>query len=74
MGLTLERIEELLEAWVNAYEKVSRGESVTMGNRSLTRADADVCMRQINRLEKMRRERKAGIAGGQRVRVARFDC
>lgn len=74
MGLTLEKIEELLTAWVNAYEKVSRGESVSMGNRSLTRSDADTCLRQISKLERMRDNKKAAIAGKRRVRVARFDC
>ncbi len=74
MGLTLEKIEELLDAWVDAYEKVSRGESVSMGNRSLTRSDADTCLRQINRLERMRSERKAALAGKRRVRVVRFEC
>lgn len=38
-GITLETAQQQLEIWIKAEQKVARGQSYQIGNRSLTRAD-----------------------------------
>ena len=39
-GITLAQAEAQLALWLTASEKVAKGQSYTIGDRSLTRADA----------------------------------
>jgi hypothetical protein len=47
-GITLAQAEAQLALWLTASEKVAKGQSYTIGDRSLTRADARAIQQQID--------------------------
>ena len=51
-GITLAQAEAQLALWLTASEKVAKGQSYTIGDRSLTRADARAIQQQIDYWDK----------------------
>ena len=47
-GITLEQAQEQLQLWLNANKAISTGVSYTIGTRSLTRANSDEVLKQID--------------------------
>lgn len=47
-GITLAQAETQLAAWLECSEKVATGQSYTIGGRSLTRANAQYILDQID--------------------------
>jgi len=72
-GITLEQAEAQLTAWLNASAAVAQGQSYSIstesGSRSLTRANANEIMQQIEFWDRMV---KRLSRGGIRVRNARI--
>ena len=46
-GITLAQAQAKLDAWMAANEAVANNQSYSIGSRSLTRADADDILKQI---------------------------
>lgn len=67
-GITLEQAEAQLAAWLTANEKVARGQSYTIGDRSLTRADARTIMEQIKFWQGQVKALERGESGSVRLR------
>lgn len=67
-GITLEQAQAQLDAWLTANEKVASGQSYTIGDRSLTRADAKTILDQIKFWQGQVKALDRGEAGGIRFR------
>lgn len=65
MSFTLAETNESLQLWKDAYNKVSKGETFQMNGRTLTRADADTCWSQIQRLTRVRTRLQVQARGGR---------
>jgi len=59
-GITLEQAEEKLTLWMEADDAVATGQSYTIGNRALTRADARLIRDNIEFWEKKVKELSRG--------------
>lgn len=59
--------EELRGVWLAAEKAVATGQTYTIGNRSLTRADARFIHEQFMKYDKMVAGLKSGRGGGVRV-------
>ncbi len=71
----LENYKELLQLWRKAEMGVATGQSYTIGNRTLTRVDADIILQRIEYYEKKIRLLEKGKSGGIRLqRVTPLDC
>lgn len=66
-GITLAQAEAKLQLWMDAEDKVASGQSYTINNRSLTRADLTSIRDTIDYWE--RKVQRLG-RGGMRVQLA----
>ncbi len=66
--MTLDEARTLRDAWYKAELAVSTGQEYQIGNRKLTRADADFIHRQFVRYDQIVTEMAAGRSGGIPVR------
>ncbi|MGE6379559.1 DUF6148 family protein [Peribacillus muralis] len=67
-GITLERAQLHLEAWLDAELSVSTGQSYSMGTRQLTRANLSEISKQIA----FWRKQITSLSGQSRKRVMRY--
>lgn len=51
--ITRSQVQAAALAWYNAYVAVSNGQSYSMNGRTLTRADAESCYANWQRMEKL---------------------
>jgi len=51
-GITLEQAQAKLDLWMAADDAVATGQEYSMGSRRLTRADADVIDKKIDKWER----------------------
>lgn len=56
--------------WYNAYVAVSSGQTFSMNGRTLTRADADTCYNNWQRMEKLDQKHQRLEDGGPQVALA----
>ena len=71
MAITLQQAQKALGNWIDADEKVSRGQSYTHDSRQLTRADAAEITNKINYWsEKVNQLSGKGRRGARRVNIA----
>lgn len=71
MAITLQQAQKALNNWIDADEKVSRGQSYTHDGRQLTRADAAEITNKINYWsEKVNQLSGRGRRGARRVNIA----
>jgi len=72
--MTLAEAQDLRAAWLAAYRAVATGQSYRIGNRQLTRADAELCRRELHywdgEVERLTAGRRAG---GRVMRVVPRD-
>lgn len=71
-GITLQQAETQLAAWLAADEAVSKGQSYSLGGRTVTRADAAVITQKIDYWDRKVKELQDGSSGGRRVRHGVF--
>lgn len=62
-GITLTQAEEQLAAWIAASTAVSSNQSYTIGNRSLTRADSSLILKNIEFWDAKVKELSANPSG-----------
>lgn len=67
-GITLAQAEAQLAAWLEASIAVSKGQSYSVGGRSVTRADLPAISAQIDKWERKVQQLQGGSSGGSRVR------
>lgn len=67
-GITLTQAETQLTAWLAASEAVATNQSYSIGNRSLTRADAKEIREQVTFWNNMVETLTARISGRRRTR------
>jgi len=69
-GITLEQAQAKLDLWMAADDAIANGQAYTIGGRSLTRADADIIDRKIEKWDKRVKQlsRQATGSGGIRAR------
>jgi len=69
-GITLEQAQAKLDLWMAADDAIANGQAYAIGGRSLTRADADVIDRKIDKWDRRIKQltRQAANAGGIRLR------
>lgn len=72
-AITLEQAREHLEAWLEADVAVSKGQSYSIGGRSLSRADASMIQDRIDYWSRKVEQLEAGGRGGARVRYGVAD-
>lgn len=70
MALTLTQAQAALERWVLADEAVSKGQSYTIGDRTLTRAHVSEIRNQIEFWSKQEAELQRIANGGQPISVS----
>lgn len=71
-GITLAVAQAQLELWIEASQLVSRGQSYTIGNRSLTRADLSDILDMIEFWEDEVAELETVSSSGGRIKQLRI--
>ena len=69
-GITLEQAQAQLDAWLAASLAVAGGQSYTIGNRTLARADAAECREMVQHWQGQVKQLTPGTGG--RVRFGRL--
>ena len=64
MPMTLTQVQTSLANWITAYDRVSSGETYSMGGRTLTLTDAQTCRDQITWLQNQETRLLLKAAGG----------
>jgi hypothetical protein len=67
-GITLAQAQAQLAAWLEADAAVARNQSYSIGNRTLTRADAEAITSKIDYWQRKVTELTSSSSGGARVR------
>lgn len=70
--ITRTQVQTAAAEWYAAYVAVSNGQSFSMNGRTLTRADADTCFRQWQRMEKLDQKYQRKSDGGSGFAKADF--
>lgn len=66
-GITLTQAQSKLTLWMNADDAVTKGQSISVAGRSMTKADAGMIRENIEYWDKKVRQLSRG---GKRVRLA----
>ena len=70
-GITVEQAQGLLDLWITADQSVARGQSYSIGGRSLTRADANTITEKIKFYSSLVAELGRGASGTVRRVIPR---
>lgn len=70
--ITRSQIQTDAATWHAAWVATAAGQSFSMNGRTLTRADADTCYRQWQRMEKLDQKYQRNEDGGSTAALADF--